>query len=183
MKSLLILGAGQFGQVTYEIAESLGYKKIGFLDDYAVKAIGKLDDFEKYQDLYPEAIVAIDDSFIRLKYTQKLKNAGYAIPVLIHPTAYIAPSAQVDEGCIVEPKAIIHTAAKVGSCCIVSAGATINHHSVVGEACHISCNSTILQNTTVKSRTTTQSGQMYLVEPSLKNTDAWMANYNFDAGI
>ena len=49
MKSLLILGAGQFGQVTYEIAESLEYKKIGFLDDHAAKAIGKLDEFEKFK--------------------------------------------------------------------------------------------------------------------------------------
>ena len=52
MKSLLILGAGQFGQVTYEIAESLGYQKIGFLDDNAAKAIGKLDDCEKFKAQY-----------------------------------------------------------------------------------------------------------------------------------
>ena len=33
MKSLLILGAGGYGQLVKEIAEILGYRKISFLDD------------------------------------------------------------------------------------------------------------------------------------------------------
>lgn len=183
MKSLLILGAGQFAQVTHEIAVASEYEKIGFLDDNSLNAIGKLDDYEKFVNQYEEAIVAIDDPFIRVKYTSKLSDAGYKIATLIHPTVYIAPSAIIRRGCIIEPMAVIHTAATVEECTIISVGAVINHHSHVGEACHISCNSTIMQNTSVKSATTTLCGQLYFVEPSLKNTDAWMANYSFDDGV
>ncbi len=33
-KNLLIIGAGEYGQITYEIAEAMGvFKKIDFLDD------------------------------------------------------------------------------------------------------------------------------------------------------
>ena len=41
-KNLLILGAGQYGQVAKEIAEETGYfDKIAFLDDNSEQAIGK----------------------------------------------------------------------------------------------------------------------------------------------
>ncbi|MBQ0083927.1 MAG: hypothetical protein KBS52_04100 [Clostridiales bacterium] len=183
MKSILILGAGQFAQVTNEIAVANGYEKIGFLDDHSVNAVGKLDEYANFVSDYEYAIVAIDDPLVRIKYTAKLKSAGFKVPALIHPTAYISPSAQIGDGCVVEPKAIIHTAATVEDCSIISVGAVINHHSRVCEACHISCNSTVMQNSMVKSATTTLCGQLYFVEPSLKNTDAWMANYSFDDGI
>ena len=48
MKNLLILGAGQYGQVAREIAEAMGlFEHISFLDDNSSAAIGKLSDFYK----------------------------------------------------------------------------------------------------------------------------------------
>ncbi len=182
-KNLLILGAGEFGEVTKEIAEALGYEKISYLDDNATTAIGDLNDAPKFKNEYPDAIVAIDDAFIRMRLTEELKKAGFNIPVLIHPTAYVSPSARLGAGTIVEPKAIIHTASVVGIACVISVGATINHHATVCDYSHISCNSTVTCNTLVKAGTSTVSGTLYITETRLEKTRAWMPGYTFDDGI
>ena len=49
MNNLLILGAGQFGLMVKEIAESMGcFDKIDFLDDNNEIAVGKLCDYEEF---------------------------------------------------------------------------------------------------------------------------------------
>ena len=49
MNNLLILGAGQFGLMVKEIAESMScFDKIDFLDDNNEIAIGKLCDYEEF---------------------------------------------------------------------------------------------------------------------------------------
>ena len=94
MKNLLILGAGQYGQVAREIAEAMGlFEHIAFLDDNSSAAIGKLSDFDNYIDDFDSAVVAIGHAETRLKLIEQLIGAGYDVPVLIHPRAYIAPSA------------------------------------------------------------------------------------------
>ena len=48
-KSLLIIGAGEYGQVIKEIAELNGFEKIEFLDDKNPIAIGKINQLETIQ--------------------------------------------------------------------------------------------------------------------------------------
>lgn len=161
MSKLLILGAGQYGAVAKEIAESIGiYDAISFLDDNSPAAIGRINDYSKYLDEYDMAIVAIGNSVIRAELIEKLETAGYAIPVLIHPRAYVSPSAVIDKGTIVEPMAIIHTDVKVGAGCIISAGTIINHNAVVGNVCHLNCGTIICARTIVDDSTKTDCGQI-----------------------
>ena len=65
-KNLLILCAGQYGQVAKEVAESMGcFEKIAFLDDNNENAIGKLADYEKFVTDYSSAFVAIGNADLR----------------------------------------------------------------------------------------------------------------------
>lgn len=59
MKSLFIVGSGEFGQLVKELAETLGYQKIGFLDDNSEIAVGKTADYQKFTEEYQNFIVAI----------------------------------------------------------------------------------------------------------------------------
>ena len=43
MKTLIIVGAGEFGMLVKEIAELLGYEKIDFLDDNAAFPIATIN--------------------------------------------------------------------------------------------------------------------------------------------
>ncbi|MBQ9572900.1 MAG: hypothetical protein IJR22_05870 [Acidaminococcaceae bacterium] len=56
---------------------------------------------------------------------------------LVHPTAYVSPSATVGAGTVVEPKAVINTNSQIGQGCIISVGTVVDHDCVIGDFCHI----------------------------------------------
>ena len=161
MKNLLILGAGQYGKVAKEIAEAMGqFDHITFLDDNSSATIGKLSDFYKYTNDFDSAVVAIGDTEKRLKLIEQLIGEGYDVPVLIHPRAYVAPSAEIGRGSFIEPMAIVHTEVTVGVGCIISAGTIINHNAVIGEGCHLNCGTIVGARAIVPSCTKTDYGQI-----------------------
>ena len=161
MSRLLILGAGQYGQVAKEIAEAMGrFEQISFLDDNSSAAIGKLSDFNICTNNFDSAVVAIGDAEKRLKLIEQLVDAGFDVPVLIHPRAYIASSAIIRRGTFVEPMAVVHTDVAVDMGCIISAGTIINHNAVIGEGCHLNCGTIVGARANVSSYTETDCGQI-----------------------
>lgn len=160
--NLLILGAGQYGMVAKEIAESINeFEKIHFLDDKKPTAIGRLNDFNSFVASYECAFVAIGNPDIRSDYIERLLKAGFRLPNLLSPKAYISSSVNLSQGIIVEPMAVIHTNAVINRGCIISAGAVINHNCVLGECCHIDCNSTVTRSAVVPPKTKINSGTVY----------------------
>ena len=90
--NLLILGAGQFGWMTQEIAESAGiFGKIDFLDDNGDRAVGKLRDYERLFGEYVAAVVAVGASVFRAEWLARLEAAGFELPAIVSPDAYVAP--------------------------------------------------------------------------------------------
>ena len=69
--------------------------------------IGTTADIGKMLDKFDTAIVALGNNANRMKYHSILKDCGYNIPMLIHPTAYISPDAKIAEGCIIRAKAVV----------------------------------------------------------------------------
>ncbi|HNX15294.1 MAG TPA: PglB [Oscillospiraceae bacterium] len=160
-KNLLILGAGQYGMVAKEIAESMDcFDKIDFLDDNNEMAIGKLSDYKRLAVDYQYAFVAIGNSKIRMELIEQL-GPLYEIPILIHPKTYISPTAKLGKGCIVEPMAVVQRDTWLKDGVIVSAGAVINHNSTVEAGCHINCGAIIASGVKVPAETHIECGQVY----------------------
>lgn len=148
---LLILGAGQYGTVAKEIAESMQcFEKIDFLDDQNEIAIDKLAHYRRYATHYSHAIVAIGDAELRLSYLQGLEQAGFQLATLISPYAYVSPSAQILKGSIVEPMAVINPEAMLAVGVIVCAGAIVNHNATVERGCLLQCGSVVAARATVR---------------------------------
>ena len=163
MKKLLILGAGQYGMVAKEIAEAAGdYGQIDFLDDKNPIAVGKMNEYEKFQNDYDAAIAAIGNPEMRMELLEKLQKSGFEIPVLIHPGAYVSRSAVVMYGSFIEPMAVIHTDVHIGIGCIISAGTIVNHNSKIGSGCHLNCGTVVASNSVIQSRTKTQYGTIVI---------------------
>ena len=149
MNNLLIIGAGQFGQVTKEIAESLEiFNKIDFLDDNSDKAIGKIGEYEKFQSEYNRAIVAIGNAEIRKKLLDRIEKI-YSIESIISQLAYVSKSSKIEEGTIIEPTAFINANTDIGKGCIICAGSIINHNAKIGNYCHINCGSIVKSNSII----------------------------------
>ena len=137
MKSLLIIGAGGHGQVVAECAEACGYEKIDFLDDNNPDAVGGIERLEEKVTDYDGVIISIGNNDIRRELITRLQNINAPLTTLIHPRAYVSPTAVVGSGSIILPAAVIHTNANIGTGCIVSIGALIDHDAVVEDFSHI----------------------------------------------
>ncbi len=150
--NLLILGAGQYGSIVYEIAQSIGkFKKIDFLDDNNDIAVGTFSDIEKLKKEYSCGVVAIGHIETRMKLLERLEKSNFNIPVLISPHAYVSPTAKIEKGSIIEPMAVVHANSKIGEGCFICAGAVVNHNAVVEKGCQVDCNSTVFAGETLPS--------------------------------
>ena len=137
MKRILIIGAGSHGPVVAETAAACGYEEFDYLDDRHPEAIGNTDQLEMMADEYDGVIVSIGNNEIRRTLICRLQSADAPLISLIHPRAYISPSAEVGTGSIILPGAVIHTNAKIGQGCIISIGALIDHGAVIDDFSHI----------------------------------------------
>lgn len=163
-RNLLILGAGQHGNTVKEIADALHwFEKIDFLDDVEMGACGKLLDYESYAAQYRFGFPAFGNPSLRREWMTKLKEACYIIPCLIHKTASISPSAQVQEGVLVGPMAVVNTNSVLCPGTIVSAGACVDHDCLIGDYCHIDCGAVVPSNSLMPAETKIPAGQIYKI--------------------
>lgn len=161
-KNLLILGAGQYGQVVRETAQAMGcFEKIGFLDDNNPTAAGKLADYQCFAREYSCAFVAMGNPVLRMQWLDKLEQAGYELPVLVHPKAYVSPTAKLGKSTIVEPMAVVNTEAVVEFGGLLCAGCVVNHNARVMPVCQIDCNAVVASNAVVPEGTKVRSGTVH----------------------
>lgn len=135
-KTLVILGAGGYGQTVADVAEQLGYRVL-FLDDAAEQAVGKCEEFSTFIGENTEFYPAFGNNALRLSWLNRLEAAGCALPVLVHPRAYVSPKATLTPGTVVLPGAIVNTLCVVKKGCIVNCGAIVDHGCTLEEGVHV----------------------------------------------
>lgn len=166
-RKLLILGAGGHGRVVREVALSLNengipiYENVDFLDDSSDKAIGKIHELEKFSSIYSDVFCGIGNNSIRKTLLEKVEKLGLFIPTLIHPTAYISPSAIIEKGTVVEPKAIINANTMVKKGCIISIGAIVDHDVFIEEYTHINAGAICKAGSHIQNEYRLDAGKVY----------------------
>ena len=158
MKSLLIIGAGGYGQCIKEIAELCKYSKIDFLDDNNPNVVGKIDDLNILQDMYDGCIVAIGNPEIRESIVKKINH----LHTLIHPNAIISKSTSISDGCVIEANSVINSNVQIMKSSYICAGAVVNHDAVVSSYCQIDCNSVVASGTFVPEKTKVKSCTIWI---------------------
>ncbi len=183
-KNLLILGAGQYGQIAKEVAESMCcFEKIAFLDDNSEQAIGMIEEYEKFVTEYSYAFVAIGNADLRLKYIEKLEEARFRIAILISRKASVSPSAQLLKGTIVEPMAVVNANSKVAIGCLICAGAIVNHNSFVGDGCQLDCGSVVGSGVMLMARTHLKYNEIFDNVRAKTELRIPTDNYKFEDGM
>ena len=149
---LLIIGAGGHGVSVAEAAElSEAFEVVGFLDDalpvgkavqngFVLGPIGDMSNMnclDSYRVACDQAIVAVGNNTVRDKLTQQLVAAGFSMATVIHPRAFVSPSAVVGSGSAVMAGAIVGTEARLGWGSIVNCGAVVDHHARVEDFGHL----------------------------------------------
>jgi len=146
MKKILILGAGGHGKVIAEVAEAMhNWQGIAFLDDRFASLNGTLrwpvlDSIRhanRFVSDYSDVAVAVGDSAMRLGWLSMLAAHGFQVPVLMHPSAWLSPSATLGAGSVVMANATIQADARLGQGCIVNTGASVDHDCKLGDGVHV----------------------------------------------
>jgi len=134
---LFVYGASGHGKVVADIARLLGYDFSGFIDDAPVASARS---FEKLCTEHAGAHVAlgIGNNTSREVVYRRLKTSGFKITTLVHPSAIVAESAKIGEGCVVMAGAVINPDALIERGAIINTGAIIEHDNTIDQFAHIS---------------------------------------------
>ena len=151
MSGLLILGAGGHSKVVAETALDSGVaSRVAFLDDRCIgqaerlhvlgwPVMGPLVLSLKAETAarFDAAVVAIGHAATRLHWIQKLQEAGYHLPVLIHPTAWVSPSANLGPASVVFAQVAVQAQASIGTGAILNTGCSVDHDAKLADGVHI----------------------------------------------
>lgn len=156
-RKLAVIGAGGHGKVVAELAAALGtYGEIVFLDDRAQSSINGFPVIGTTllleNSLSPEQFdiaVAVGNNRIRRQIAEKAAALGFSLPVLIHPGAYVSPSATVGQGCVVMAKAVVQADSVLKDGVIVNTAATVDHDCLLDAFVHISPGTHLSGNTRI----------------------------------
>ena len=141
---LVLIGYGGFGRTVEDIVRQTGrYQTLIILDDRAPGAAGDLASFKNYVSPETEFFVAIGNNALRVDLCEQIEQAGGSLALIVHPTAYVSPTAKLGAGSIVMPQAVVNTNTVTGKSCIINCGAVIDHDTVLGEGVHIGLNAVI----------------------------------------
>jgi sugar O-acyltransferase (sialic acid O-acetyltransferase NeuD family) len=143
MHDLIIVGAGGFGREIRELLPDCfppgSFRLKGFLssnprdlDGYDV-AERVLDDPERYVPAENDRfLLAVGDVALRKRLVLSLQSRGAKFVSLIHPTAVVAKTARLGEGCVLYPYAVVMNAAQLADFVLLNLHASAGHDAKIG---------------------------------------------------
>lgn len=161
MKKLLILGAGGYGRTVADLAAQLGcYREIRFLDDRRTgkDILGKCEEYIKFVDRDTDIYPAFGYHSYRMKWLAIFMEKGLPVPTLIHPRAYVSPTAKIGMGTVVLPMAVVNTGVTVEAGCIINIGALIDHDSVIEKGAHLAPGAIVKAENRIRAGSKIESG-------------------------
>jgi sugar O-acyltransferase (sialic acid O-acetyltransferase NeuD family) len=122
----------------------LGYRVIG--DDSNLKSLAKKYDY---------AIVAVGQlrsSKARERLFKLALEAGFQLPSIISPRAYVSNHSSIGKGTVVMHNATINSGTYIGDNCIINSGSLIEHDCKIYNHNHVSTNVTVNGAVTIEEK-------------------------------
>lgn len=146
MKGIYIYGSSGHGLVVADIAKACGYDDIIFIDD------GN-NEYPSFEDIKSDKNIpmafGVGSNTIRAKLFEKVKQNGFEIVTLIHPSAIISPSVIIGIGTVVMPNVVVNAKAIIGDGVILNSGCIVEHECRIDDFAHISPNAALAGNVKV----------------------------------
>ena len=128
-------------RIALEVARESGRELAGYLDagdvaeppDPALRRLGDLGrlsepDFLRAHDLFVTAADPLRRDIAALIASRKGRMA-----TLVHPSAVVASSASVGDGCLISAACVVGIDAVIGRCCTLHSASTVDHDDVLGD--------------------------------------------------
>lgn len=143
---VLVIGAGGFSRAVLDALTHLpSLRPVGLLDDRhpdllavdGLPVLGRISQLAEWRGRAEAAVIAVGNPMARAALFEQAQAAGFHLPAIIHPRAYVASGAAIGAGAIVMAGAIVGAATKLGDGCLVNAGAIIDHDCHIGRFSHV----------------------------------------------
>ncbi len=141
---LVVVGAGGHGKVVLATALDAGVEVVSVLDDDRTKwgssllgapVVGPVSEYARFLNESVYFVLAIGEN--RLRQRLALVLDGLRWTTLIHPRAYVHPTAILGEGTVVFGGAVVQPFAEIGRHVIVNTGTVVEHDCRVGDWAHL----------------------------------------------
>lgn len=146
---ILLIGGGGHCHSVIDVLELQGqYQIYGIVDTpgkvgstvLGYPVLGADKDLPQLFEKCAHAIISvghIQSSALRVKLFNAAKKAGFTLPTIVSPLAYVSKHAQLGEGTVVMHHALVNANVKTGVNCIINSKALVEHDALVGDHCHI----------------------------------------------
>lgn len=157
---LVLVGAGGHAKVVLEAVRAAGLGEVVGLVDPAPNAgpvlgapvLGGDEVLPRLRAEGVGAVVALGGNALRERVGLRLREMGFALPAVVHPSALVSPSARVSEGAVVMARAVVGAETLVGELAIVNTGAVLDHDNRLGRAAHVAPGCALAGNVLVGDR-------------------------------
>jgi sugar O-acyltransferase (sialic acid O-acetyltransferase NeuD family) len=169
---IVLIGAGGHARSCIDVIEQQRLYKIAGLVGTAeqlnetvlgYRVIAIDEDLDLLVARCPNVLIAvgqIKNPSLRMRLFNRAIKAGFNLPTIISPHAYVSKHATLGRGSIVMSGAVINAGVRIGDNCIINTRATLEHDSVIADHCHISTGVLINGGVTVGQGTFIGSGSI-----------------------
>jgi sugar O-acyltransferase (sialic acid O-acetyltransferase NeuD family) len=163
VKNIILIGGGGHCKSVIDVIEQEGrFEIVGIVDKpellgsnvLGYSVIGNDFDLDSLAKKYQYALITvgqIKSPSLRIKLFDLAAKAGFTLPSIISPNAYVSEHSSIGNGVVVMHNAIVNASASIGDNCIINSKALIEHDCLISKHCHISTNATINGGVTVES--------------------------------
>ncbi len=149
--ALIVYGGGGHAKTLIDLVRVCGtYRLVGIIDDGlapgssvlglpVLGGAGQLAQcFADGVRLAVNAVGGIGHPEVRATVFDKLAQAGFDCPALVHPTAWVEPSARLEGGVQVLAQSYVSSEALVGFGTVINAGVVVSHDCQLGRVVNLS---------------------------------------------
>ncbi len=149
MKKIILIGAGSHAHACIDVIEQCKKYSIAGLivkkkltsNVFGYTVLGTDKELKKISKKIKHAFISVGQiktSKIRINLYKKVIEAGFELPIIISPFAYVSPRAKIGKGTIIMHGAVVNANAIIGKNCIINTHCIIEHDVIVEDHCHVS---------------------------------------------
>lgn len=184
-----IYGAGATAQELFEMLKTMNnpWGEIRFIDDtlpsgllLGCKRMPFCEFMQVCNSENTEVVIAVGSPLLRKRMSENVLNNGFSLAKIIHPSADIASSAQIMNGCVIkrdviisantlikenvwiQSRAIIGHDIEIGYNSVISAGCFIGGHTKIGDNCYVGPHSGISDSLHIENNSIVVMGSVVL---------------------
>lgn len=152
-----IIGAGGHGRVVADCAMAQGGLELAGFIDQAMERAGTTQMGVAVHCPPVDApgigaqgvLLGVGDNRRRLAILAHSRMANLALPVVVHPRAWISPHAHLGDGTVVMANATVQTNCRIGAAVIINTNASVDHDCELADGVHVSPGAHLAGNVTV----------------------------------